>query len=112
VDKVSAELASQLEASGEDVVVEVVVELEAPNGHPPVDRADRQAAIAAMKESFREVAEPVERAILAGGGEITGKAWINRTLRARVPASCLQRIVDEQAVAAVDVPKPLELESA
>jgi hypothetical protein len=111
VDKVSAELASQLEASGEDCVIEVVVELEAPNGHPPVARADRQAAIAAMKESFREVAEPVARAIVSAGGEITGEAWINRTLRARVPASSLPRIVAEQGVAAVDVPKPLELEA-
>ena len=112
VDKISAELASQLEASGEDGVVEVVVELEPPNGQAPVEPADRQAAIAALKEGFQAVAEPVEQAIVSNGGEITGKAWINRTLRARVPARSVPFIVEQDAVAAVTVPRPLELETS
>jgi hypothetical protein len=112
VDKVSANLASRLEESDDDGVLEGVVELEASTGSVPVERGDRQATIAARKQAFREVAEPVEKAIRSGGGEVTGKAWINGTLRARLPARSIPRIAEQTSVTGVDVPSPLEPDAA
>jgi hypothetical protein len=110
VGKVTPALASRLEAAGGDGLLEIVVELEGPPPPKAVERDDRRAALEAMKERFRTAAGPVEQAIQAVGGEVTGKAWINHTLRARVPAKSVPRIVEHASVAAVDVPKPLEPE--
>ena len=112
VGKVSSALASRLEEADDDGLLEIVVELEGPASPTAVERADRGAAMAAMKEGFRAAADPVEQAIRSGGGEVTGKAWINHTLRARVPVSSIPRIVEQASVSALDVPGPLEPESA
>jgi hypothetical protein len=108
VGKVTPALASRLEAAGDDGLLEIVVELENPPAPKSVGRADRRAAMEAMKEDFRAAADPVEQAIQAAGGEVTGKAWLNHTLRARVPAKSVRGLVEHASVAAVDVPKPLE----
>jgi hypothetical protein len=110
VGKVTPALASRLEAAADDGLLEIVVELEGPPPPKAVGRESRQAAMEAQKEGFRAAADPVEQAIRAAGGEVTGKAWINHTLRARVPARSVPGIVEHASVAAVDVPKPLEPE--
>jgi hypothetical protein len=110
VGKVTSALASKLEEGGVDGLLEIVVELAGPAAPAAVGRGDRRAAMEAMKEGFRAVAAPVEQAIRSSGGEVTGRAWINNTLRARVPARSLPRIVEQEAVTAVDVPRPLEPE--
>jgi hypothetical protein len=111
VGKVTSALASKLDEADDDGLLEIVVELAGPAAPAAVERGDRRAAMEAMKEGFRAAADPVEQAIRSGGGEVTGKAWINNTLRARVPAKSLPRIVEQASVTAVDVPKPLEPES-
>lgn len=110
--KVTSALASRLEEAGDDDLLEIVVELAGPPVPGAVERGDRRDAMEAMKEGFRTAAAPVEQAIRSGGGEVTGRAWINCTLRARVPARSIPRMLEQASVTAVDVPKPLEPESA
>ena len=110
--KVTDDLASRIEAEEEDAVVEIVVELRRVDENETAPTADRGAAVAARKEGFRAAAEPVVNAIVSSGGEVTGEAWINQTLRARVPARVVLRIAEEDAVALVDVPHSIEAESA
>jgi hypothetical protein len=112
VEKVTSALASQIEEADDDGLLDVVVELDEPETPAPVPRADRRAAMEAMKEKFDADAEPVQRSIRSCGGEVIGAAWINRTLRARVPARSIAKLSEEARVAAVDVPRPLEPESA
>jgi hypothetical protein len=109
--KVTGELVSRIETSDADGLVDVVVEL-APLEEPAVETRDRQAAIQARKDGFRVAAEPIVETIRSCGGEVTGEAWINQTLRARVPASAIALIAAEDTVAVVDVPHTIEPESA
>jgi hypothetical protein len=110
--KVTSDLASKIEEADDDGLLEVVVELDAPKTKAPVEQGDRRAAMEAMKQGFRAAAEPVEKSIVSAGGEITGAAWINGTLRARVPARSIEKLSEESAVTAVDVPRAVEPDSA
>jgi hypothetical protein len=58
----------------------------------------------ALREAFRQAATPVAEAINNLGGEVTGEAWINQTLRARLPAKSVGRLSDVDEVRAVAVP--------
>jgi hypothetical protein len=112
VGKVTSDLASRIEEADDDGLVEVVVELDSPDAPGPAERGDRRAAMDAMKKGFQAAAAPIEKRIVSAGGEITGAAWINRTLRARVPARSIAKLSEESAVAAVDVPRAVEPDSA
>jgi hypothetical protein len=112
VDKVTSDLASKIDEADDDGLIDVIVELDAPGAPGPVERGDRRAAMDAMKQGFRAAAEPIEKRILSAGGEITGAAWINRTLRARVPARSIAKLSEESSVTAVDVPRAVEPDSA
>ena len=107
--KVTSDLASKIAEADDDGLLEVVVELDAPE--TKAARGDRRAAMEAQKQGFRAAAEPVEKRIVSAGGEITGAAWINRTLRARVPARSIAKLSEESTVTAVDVPRAIEPES-
>ncbi len=108
--KITDDLASHMSAN-EDALVEVVVELHVAEEDADAPApTDRQAKILAKKEGFRATAEPVVTAIRSCGGEVTGEAWINQTLRARVPARSVERLAEEEAVARVDVPHEIEPE--
>jgi hypothetical protein len=112
VEKVTSDLASRIEEADDDGLLEVIVELDAPDAPAPATRGDRRAAMEAMREGFRAAAEPVEKTIVSAGGEITGAAWINRTLRARIPARSIAKLSEESTVTAVDVPRAVEPDSS
>lgn len=103
-----AELAGSL--SSEIEMIDVVVELD----HGSVDtlkkleqHKSRIEQIAFRKESFARTSSPVEDAISEVGGEVIDKAWINYTLRAKLPARGLQRISELDEVDALDSPQEL-----
>jgi hypothetical protein len=112
VDKVTPDLASRIEEADEDGLLDVIVELDAPDPQAPPEQSDRRAAMEAVKLGFLAAAEPVEKTIISAGGEVTGAAWINRTLRARIPARSIARLSEESTVTAVDVPRAVEPESS
>ena len=111
MDKVTPDLASRIEVTDDECLVDVVVELEAPPVPSAVPSGDRAAAIAELKETFRAAADPVIRLVVALGGEVLGEAWLNRTLRVRVPASAIAELSAASGVSAVDIPRRIEAEA-
>ena len=87
-----------------DVVIELRPESE-PKAQQPQSRAEK---IAALKQTFLRDLAAVEQVVRNAGGELTGQAWINRTVRARVPTDCVQKLAEHEQVARVDVPHALE----
>ena len=106
--KVTEQLRKELERSDASEMLDVVIELrpeDEPKTRQPQTRAEK---IAALKENFIRDLAPVEQAVRNAGGELTGQAWINRTLRARVPADCVKQLSEHEQVAKVDVPHAIE----
>lgn len=106
-----ADLAASL--SSEIEMIDVVVELD----HKSIDnlkRLDlyksRNEQIASRKESFARTSSPVEDVISEVGGEVIAKAWLNYTLRAKLPAKGLQRISELDEVDALDSPQEIQAE--
>jgi len=106
--KVTEELRKELEKSDTSKMLDVVIELRPesePGAQQPQTRAEK---IAALKENFTRDLAPVEQAVRNAGGELTGQAWINRTVRARVPTDCVKQLSEQEQVAKVDVPHAIE----
>lgn len=109
--KVTSDLATLVNETDEDSLIDVVVELESGFRDSLTIGGDRRLAMEQLRERFDELAEPVARVITSSGGELLGAAWINGTLRARVPVSSIPEISDEESVATVDIPHVLEAEA-
>lgn len=103
--KLTAGLESELLRKAADELVEVVVEL-APGVVAAV--AGQKEKIAAKKAAFEKISQPVIDAVQRLGGEVTGRGWINCTLKARVPAKALNKLSLSDAVESVDVPAKLQ----
>lgn len=103
--KVSPRLVEQLESTEPAGLVEVVVELEPKSVPPGQSRASRMAA---MRQDFEREAAPVSRRIEAAGGQVLGSAWINQTIRGRIPAGEVLEVAEEASVRAIDLPAALE----
>lgn len=112
--KVSRNLAERLKEANASDEVEIILEL-----HPPSEpetakesgHLSRSEMIAAKKEAFSRSVTPIEETIRKLGGEITGRAWINQTVRARVPAQSVEELSGREEVAALDTPNPLKREA-
>lgn len=104
--KLSQGLAERLERAGTAELVELVVELHPASGFA-AESASRDARIAAARDAFGAASSPVERAIRSAGGEVVDSAWINQTLRARVPASAVTGLAALGEVRLLDVPRRL-----
>lgn len=103
--KISAPLADHL-ASAPEGDVELIVELQ-PISPSQVGAGSREDYIATLRDAFEREAAPVEAVIRAGGGEVLGGAWINQTLRARVPAGNVRDLAGLGEVALLDLPRAL-----
>ena len=119
-DKLKSTLAAQLKKVSASDLVDVVLELHPHADLPPESGATTRAAraapqsraekIAAKKSAFDRSVAGVEEAVRKAGGEITGRAWINQTVRARVPAAAVEQLCRHERVAAVDAPGRLSAE--
>lgn len=107
--KVSRSLAGQVVYQADEEPVDVVVELRA---HPRVTDGSRAERIARVKTAFEHEAGPVRRAIEELGGEVLESAWVNNTLRTRVPKRALQQLEEDDRVASLDSTRTLEAEAS
>lgn len=98
--KITPDLAAEVDAAESSNLLDVVVEL--------AGDAEEASDMDAAKAAFARVADPVAEVISASGGQVLEGAWINHTLRARVPARAVSEVADADGVAAVDVPHTLE----
>ena len=100
--KITPDLAAEVEAVESSNLLDVVVEL---NGD-----LEQAADVASAKAAFERAAVPVSKVIAGSGGEVLEGAWINHTLRARVPASAVSDVAEAEGVSVVDVPHAIEPE--
>jgi len=98
--KITPDLAAEVDAAESSNLLDVVVEL--------ADDAEEAPDMAAAKEAFARASEPVKEVISASGGEVLEGAWLNKTLRARVPARAVSEVADADGVSGIDVPHRLE----
>jgi hypothetical protein len=106
--KLSSDLRQQLAATPTGHSVEVVVEVGKKAGVAAEPAAgDRAQRIAAMKASFSVSAEPIERAIESSGGTVIDRAWINQSLKVRLPREAVEALGERDDVARVDTPRSL-----
>jgi hypothetical protein len=98
---ITSDLAARVRAAGSANLVDVVVE---------VGDLDDASDIVTAKQAFSRAAAPVAEAIASLGGEVIDDAWINHTLRARVPARDVSTVARLDSVAGIDVPHTLEPE--
>ena len=105
--KVTANLRQRLAATREGDSLEVVVEVgkKAAAEPPPGDRAQK---IAAMKQSFSVSAEPIEKAIESSGGTVIDRAWINQSLKVRLPREAVEALSEREDVERVDTPRSIQ----
>jgi hypothetical protein len=101
-DAVTPELRSSVEAGDAAQLVDVVVELE-PAQADTTTVDDARAA-------FERDAGRVASTITELGGEVTGRVWLNRTLRARVPSKRLDELSGHAEISGLDVPRALRPE--
>lgn len=108
----SEKLAEELEKRESSDLLDVILELRPrADSNKTQEVGSRSEKIAALKEAFNHDVAPVEEVVRRVGGEVTGRAWINQTLRARVPAERLKELAEHEKIAAVDLPHPLKSDS-
>ena len=90
--------------------VDVVLELESPPEMSDSGKS-QQERIAIRKETFSQKIAVIQDKIQQVGGQVLGSAWINQTIRARVPADGLPHLADLKSVERVDVPHGIDLTS-
>jgi len=108
--KLTQQLRDRLDSAPDESLVDVVLEIHA--GEAPAATADasRQRRIAAARERFLEAILPIEASIHRLGGEVVDRAWLNHTVRARIPVGTLDQLADTEGVVSVDVSAPLTRE--
>jgi hypothetical protein len=110
-NKISEKLGEKLKGTSASDLLDVIIEL-----HPhaestaTTDVLSRSEKIAALKDAYARNVAPVEEAVRNAGGEVTGHAWINQTVRARLPADRVRELSEHERVAVLDAPHPIEAE--
>lgn len=110
-EKLSAKLMAQMKKAHTSDLVEIILEL-----YPQAESVatvasgaqSRSHQIAVKKEAFSRNVASVEEAIRKVGGEITGLAWLNHVVRARVPVQGVQELSKLEKVAVLDTPHTLK----
>jgi hypothetical protein len=112
IEKLTDKLVQHIEKTGEDML-EIIVELDPSRGDEIVSQSgdmSRQDRITKLREDFAEQSAAVASAIEKAGGEILDQAWINKTLKVRVPVKNIESITGEKEVTSVDLPETVQLE--
>ena len=111
--KVSEHLAQQIKTDTSEVdMLDIIIELEARSAITLKQNSSKSRSdqIAERKESFARISAPVEVVINRVGGKVLEKAWINRTLRAKLPVSGLEAVSELDEVEILDSSHGLESE--
>jgi hypothetical protein len=109
MNKLTSGLASRLSTVGSAEMLDVVLELE--SGEEPSElHLTPREKVAVLRERFSQSSAPIEDQIQQVGGEVLGSAWINRTIRARIPADGVSHLTELKSVERVDLPRALEPE--
>jgi len=110
--KISEQLRQLIQSTNASDYVDVIIELHHDQEDDAVEPQTRDQRIAHLKETFSRKIIPLQEKIQGIGGEVTGQAWINQTLRVRVSADKISLLRDHDEVARLDVPHSLERDIA
>jgi hypothetical protein len=106
--KLKPDLKVQLTEAAATEVLDVVLELRSQAEPVAAAPQSRSEQIALRKEAFSHDVVPVEEAVHEVGGEVLDRAWINQTVRARVPAEGVEQLSELDQVETLDIPRRLE----
>lgn len=109
--KLSADLLQHLENSKDTEMLDIIIEVspdENSNSLSEDSKLTRQERIAVRRDSFVQQSAPIETAVQEEGGEITDRAWINQTLKARIPAKAVKKISEQQNIYNLAIPRAIE----
>jgi hypothetical protein len=109
-NKVTGQLLEQSQKPEPSSMLDIVIELRPPDESAAKSGQSRSEKIAALKANFTRDLVPIEQAVRSLGGELTGEAWINRTVRARIPSRSLKKLSEQELIAKLDIPHRLEPE--
>jgi hypothetical protein len=99
--KLSRRLAKRIDSVDGSSPVEVIVELQ-PLNLPTA--GSRQERMAAAKQRFELELRSVADKITEAGGQVLETAWLNQTVRSRIPAREVPRVAEDDTVSAIDLP--------
>lgn len=106
--KLTSQLSKYINSSKDKELFDIIVELTPQTDEAKINKSlSRQEKIIIMQKDFAKQSEPVESTITDAGGEVVGRAWINKTIKARVPAKSLKDISEHEDVLSVDIPNQL-----
>jgi hypothetical protein len=108
-NKITPDLAQQLEHADPGQRIEVIVELEPPLALPA--SGSRAQRMAILRENFDQTLASVARRVAPTGGKILESAWINSTLRAELTPDQIDKLEDEQLVRSIDSPRHISVEA-
>jgi hypothetical protein len=106
--KVTPEAMAKIK-SDEGDTVELIVELNCEPGDAGAG-SSRAERVAAARRVFDAVATGVSERIAELGGEVVDRAWINQTLRSRLPRESVEVLADDDDVLLVDALRELDLD--
>ena len=109
VTKLSPRLQQELDAIDDSSPVEVIVELQ------PLDlpkTGSRQERMAAAKRRFELEVQSVVDKITEAGGQVLETAWLNQTVRSRIPAGGVPSLAEDDTVSGIDLPSRLAPEDS
>lgn len=94
-------------------LIDVIIEL--PRSPIPTrslpSNAPREESLRQLIDEFASLSAPVRQTIERVGGEVLGQAWINNTLKVRVPASSLTELDQTEHVTLLDTPDQITRET-
>ena len=109
--KLTADLSRHLEQTKESEMLDIIIEVQPErslNDSLENVNLSRREQILVRQENFAKQSAPVEDAVQQAGGEIVGRAWINQTLKARVPAKSVKKISEHRNIFNLDLPHLIE----
>lgn len=105
--KISAGLKDYLQQNRNQAHVEVVLELTPLPDDTGAQYATRSAKMASYQQAFAQSLEPVKDLILRQGGDVLDAAWLNQTVKVKLPVDSLSQLAQLSQVTAIDLPHPL-----
>ena len=111
MNKITPNLNDYLNRTEPTAKIEVIIELSPIDTQTMRDSdAPRNDKIAQIKDAFQKNMQPVQEAIRNAGGDVMDSAWLNQTVKARIPAANIHTLANLDGITAIDLPKTLTQE--
>jgi len=106
--KLSSSLVELLSTLRPVDIVDVVIELRQTS---VAIGGSRQERVSGRQLQFTDASRPVKAAVTAAQGEVVDEAWLNGTLRVRVPASAIEMLAELAVIELIDTPVPISVDA-